>query len=384
MDADSHEFRITPQNTALITVYHRRQTDCTLLGLGKSCWIQDGVFQELDVETGRLLFEWRSSDHVLADNVFSSPCRKDGYGRSKKDAFDYFHINSVYKLPTGDFMVSARYLHAVIIVSGTTGEIVGQIGGKKNDFLDLDNALTFSWQHHAIWQGNNTMTLFDNQANNVFQTHGKHSRGMLMKVDLNNKTVSLLQSFVHPDDVVNVSQGSVQLLPESDTVLVGFGNSPTFVEYGKDGSVLCSARYAPQLVYGILDVGFVKSYRIFKKPWTGRPKTIPDIKVKNRKVYVSWNGATEVATWRLEGLDSTSHPESEYQTIQELRKNTFESSFDLADSSMRVRVAALDKHNNVLARSQGILVPSRPLVSYKQPIRRFTDASRTLDGFSLR
>lgn len=364
MVGDSHEFRITPQNTALITIYHHRQVNCSLLSLGESCWIQDGVFQDIDIETGQLLFQWRSTDHVSLADVFSSPCYKDGYGTSKKDSFDYFHINSVDKLPTGDYLVSARYLHAVIIISGKDGRIMGQIGGKNNDFKDLDNALAFSWQHHAVWHGNNLMTLFDNHANNVFKTRGKHSRGMLIEVDIENKTASLLQSFVHPDDVVNVSQGSVQLLPESGTVLVGFGNSPTFIEYSRGGRLLCSTRYAPQLLFGILDFGIVKSYRIFKKPWTGRPKTMPDVVFRGSTVFVSWNGATEVVAWRLEYSENLLEENgSNYYTIQELRKDRYETAFQLNHVHGHVRVVALDKDSNILARSRSLTVITTSTVS---------------------
>jgi hypothetical protein len=73
-----------------------------------------------------LLFEWRATDHIRMKDVFSSPSRKDGHGRSKKDAFDYFHINSVDKNDDGDYIVSARYMHAVLCISGKTGETLWQ------------------------------------------------------------------------------------------------------------------------------------------------------------------------------------------------------------------------------------------------------------------
>lgn len=351
LKGDSHEFRITAQDTALITIYHKRQADCTELGLGESCWIQDGLFQEIDIETGNLLFEWRATDHIRMSDVYSSPSHKDGHGKSKQDAFDFFHINSVDKTESGDYLISARYMHAVVCISGTTGEILWQLGGKNNHFEDLNGATDFAWQHHVTWQGNNTISVFDNHANNVFHSRSKHSKGMLIRLDMQNMTASLIQKYVHPDEILNVSQGSVQVIRETGNVFVGFGNSPTYIEYSADGDVLCSAHFGPHLIFEIIDFGLAKSYRVFKHPWVGRPKTVPDVKVKGRKAYVSWNGATEVTSWRLEAARGR---DDEFVTIQELERDGFETSFaiDTIDTTNAyVRIAALDAARGVMAYS---------------------------------
>jgi arylsulfotransferase ASST len=54
---DIHEFRITPRDTALITVYHRRRVDLSSVGGPKDGEIYDGIVQELDVASGRVLFD---------------------------------------------------------------------------------------------------------------------------------------------------------------------------------------------------------------------------------------------------------------------------------------------------------------------------------------
>ncbi|KIW52575.1 hypothetical protein PV05_08205 [Exophiala xenobiotica] len=358
LKGDSHEFRITPQGTALVTIYYKHKVDCTELGLGKSCWIQDGLFQEVDIETGDLVFEWRATDHIRMSDVFSSPSRKDGHGRSKKDAFDFFHINSVDKTDSGDYIISARYMHAVVCISSKSGDILWQVGGKNNDFEDLNGATDFAWQHHVTWQGNNTISLFDNHANNVFHSPSKHSKGMLIRLDMEKMTVRLLQAFVHPDKVLNVSQGSVQVIPASGNVLVGFGNSPTYVEFSADGKVLCNAHFAPHFIFHILDFGLVKSYRVFKSPWVGRPKTVPDVKVEHGKVYVSWNGATEVTGWRLETAKALEAKDHAFVAIQELERDGFETSFALHKDDGYVRIAALDAANGVMAYSAVVATPS--------------------------
>ncbi|PBP23733.1 hypothetical protein BUE80_DR005412 [Diplocarpon rosae] len=354
LKGDSHEFRITPQGTALIVIYKKVQTDCTDLHLGKRCWIQDGWIQEIDIETGELRFEWRATDHIKMTDVFSAPSRKDGYGRSKHDAFDFFHINSVDKMASGDFIVSARYLHAVICISAETGEIRWQLGGKNNNFRDLNGATDFSWQHHVTWLGNDTISLYDNHANHVFHSRQEHSKGMIIQLDLAHMTAELRHTYVHPDHVLNVSQGSVQVVNETGNVLVGFGNSPTYVEFTAQGEVLCQAHFAPHLTFELLDVGLAKSYRIFKHAWVGRPKTRPDVKVTRGRVYVSWNGATEVTGWRLESAPATEERGGEFVTIQEMNRDGFESSFALDRAQKYVRVVALDARKEAMASSATI------------------------------
>jgi hypothetical protein len=55
------------------------------------------------------------------------------------------------------------------------------------------------------------------------------------------------------------------------------------------------------------------SYRVYRMPWTARPETVPDVVARQVggedadsgadsdavEVYVSWNGATDVAEWRV-------------------------------------------------------------------------------------
>ncbi|KAJ9605475.1 hypothetical protein H2200_010132 [Cladophialophora chaetospira] len=359
LKGDSHEFRVTPQGTALITIYEKRQTDCTDLKLGKSCWIQDGLFQELDIETGKLIFEWRATDHIRMTDVYTTPNMKDGHGTSKQDAFDFFHINSVDKTESGDYVISARYMKAVVCVSGMTGEILWSLGGKNNDFRDLNSATDFAWQHHVTWLGNNTLSLFDNHANNVFHSPSSHSKGMIIHLDMEKMTASLRGKYHHPDKILNVSQGSVQIVNETGNVLVGFGNSPTYVEYAPNGKVLCAAHFAPHIAFEIIDFGLVKSYRIFKHhSWVGRPKTVPDVAVKGNKAYVSWNGATEVKGWRLETAPAQEAETEEFVSVQEAERDGFETSFTLKKRHKFVRIAALDASNEVLAFSATVSTAS--------------------------
>ena len=52
-----------------------------------------------------------------------------------------------------------------------------------------------------------------------------------------------------------------------------------------------------------LSLGF-ESYRTYRMPWVGLPRTRPRVAAADEPgagtdVYTSWNGATEVATWEI-------------------------------------------------------------------------------------
>jgi hypothetical protein len=367
LKADSHEFKITPQGTALITIYQKRKADCTELNLGKKCWIEDGIFQEIDIETGKLLFEWRATDHISMREVFTTPNRKDGYGTSKEDSFDFFHINSVDKMESGDYLISARYMHAAVAISGKTGEVLWQLGGKHNNFKDLGGALNFAWQHHVRWLGNNTLSLFDNHYNTVLHGPTQHSKGMIIQLDLENMTAKRIGRYVHPDGVLNVSQGSVQIVPESGNVLVGFGNAPTYVEYTREGDVLCAAHWAADIAYKFVDFGLAKSYRVFRHPWVGQPNTTPDVRTKHGKAYVSWNGATEVVAWRVERAIIKDARSDDFMEYKEVKKTGFETVINLSKHDKYVRIAALNAGRVEMAWSGEVQVEPKPSVCKMAP-----------------
>ena len=64
LSADGHEFLITPQNTALILAYTTATADLTSIGGPANQTVIDGVVQEIDIKTGKVLFQWNSADHV--------------------------------------------------------------------------------------------------------------------------------------------------------------------------------------------------------------------------------------------------------------------------------------------------------------------------------
>src|SRR5271170_5370569 len=58
LSADGHEFLITPWNTALILAYTTATANLTSIGGPADQTVINGVVQEIDIRTGRVLFQW--------------------------------------------------------------------------------------------------------------------------------------------------------------------------------------------------------------------------------------------------------------------------------------------------------------------------------------
>ena len=82
----------------------------------------EGGFQEIDVDSGAVLFEWYSLNHVDILDTVIQPNTSDvsGTGTTGTSGFDYFHINSVDKsLTTGNYLVSSRHTGTLFCVNAS-------------------------------------------------------------------------------------------------------------------------------------------------------------------------------------------------------------------------------------------------------------------------
>jgi Arylsulfotransferase (ASST) len=99
---DFHEFLITPWNTALILADTPGTANLTSLGLSAHQQVIDGVVQEIDIKTGKLLFQWDSAGHVPYSDSHA-PMPQPG------QPWDWFHINAVHLDTDGNLLISSRF-----------------------------------------------------------------------------------------------------------------------------------------------------------------------------------------------------------------------------------------------------------------------------------
>jgi hypothetical protein len=283
---DLHEFQITPQDTGLITVYDA--IDCNLESVGgpRDGAVADTLLQEIDLKTGMVMYEWHSLDHVPLQNAYDSAVHA-----SRTEPFDYFHINSIDVEQDGDLLIDSRNTWAAYDVDPQTGQVRWELGGKRSSFKEGPGAAT-AWQHDAVQQPGGAITFFDNGA--TPKVHPQ-SRAIEVSLDMASMTATLTRSYEHKNPLVAGSQGNVQALPGGDW-MVGWGQAGYLSEVNAAGQVLFNAHVPP---------GW-ESYRTFVGPWSGQPTQPPALAVVGSSAahgrataYVSWNGASEVASWRL-------------------------------------------------------------------------------------
>ena len=281
---DLHEFSITPQDTALLTIYNEARADLSPIGGQSDGLVWEGIAQELDLETGEVLFEWHSLDHVGVGESYRQ-LEKDPEG-----PVDYFHINSIEVEPDGNFLIDAKGTYAVYKVDRETGKVLWRLGGKKSDF-EMGEGTRTALQHDARRQKDGTITIFDNGAGPP-KVH-EQSRGIVVDLDMDSMKATLVKEYTHPAKPLSTSQGNMQVLPNGN-VFIGWGTEHFTSEYSKEGELLFDLEFA----------GATQSYRAFRLPWSGRPAEDPAVAARKGKgdkvrIYASWNGATGVATWRV-------------------------------------------------------------------------------------
>lgn len=401
LGADLHAFTITANDTALISIYDKKFADVeSMPGYHRKGWIWDSVFQELDLQTGEAIFEWRASDHIDVSKSYHPIGEME-----ESDPRDVYHINSVRKDTLGNFLVSSRYLRAVLYIDGITGKVLWQLGGKDNSFHDLSNgtATTFLGQHdadilehedsHNHGKKTHFITFFNNNAD-WDNTTDIQSKGARIEISLDDMTARLDLSLSTSNSnsttrpILSSSQGSYQTLPNGHIVL-GYGFNAAMAEFSETGELLCSMLFQPSSRF---DTGDVQSYRNLRFNWTGFPRdTKPSLVGEfdgssssssssssegDVKLYMSWNGATEVSRWLLEGFENNNNEEEEEKETTERRKRHsrinhrnnsvekislvakegFETIYRISSKAIShktrfVRVAALDRDDNVLGTS---------------------------------
>jgi hypothetical protein len=335
---DIHEFLITPRNTAMMTIYRRVPRDLSSVGGPSDGSIYEGVVQELDIATGRVLFEWHSATHVaLSESYAKPPAPSRG---ANADPYDYFHVNSIEIEPSGKLLVSARNTHTVYEISRSNGHILWRLGGKNSDFA-MGPGTRFAWQHDARRQPDGTITLFDNGADPPVEPR---SRILVLAVDERRHRTTLVRSYAHPSSLLASSQGNAQFLPDGH-VMAGWGAKPFFTEFDNSGTVVLDGHFGAD----------ADSYRVFRFPWHGHPAERPAISATRGagntvRVATSWNGATEVERWQLlGGADS-----SDLRLLAAAPRADFETTFVTGAGVSFVQIRALDRSGTILGSSRTI------------------------------
>jgi Arylsulfotransferase (ASST) len=332
--ADLHEFAITPQGNAVITIYAPVRADLSSVGGSRNGTLLDSIVEEINIASGRLIWEWHAYGHV---HIAESYAGKPGAATSP---YDFFHISSVQQLPNGNFLVSGRHTFAVYQINPSTGKIVWALGGKHSTFRNGPGA-NFSWQHDAMMQPNGDIMLFDNGAG--YKRTESQSRGMRIRLNTSKRQATLVRQYPHSPPVLSVSEGSVQRLSNGN-VFVGFGNNPVFAEYTQAGKQFWTGGFRSP----------VQFHRAFRLPWSGQPAGVPYAAASPTSsgtvVYASWNGATNIASWRVLAGPSP----GTLGAVASRGFNGFETGISTSSTQAYFAVQALNSSGRVLGTSAAV------------------------------
>jgi Arylsulfotransferase (ASST) len=341
-NGDHHEFLISPQNTALITIYDAVPKDLSSVGGTRDSLAVQGIVQELDIETGELLFEWRSLDHIGIEETYAKPGQDLDY-----DGIDYFHINSIDVDHDDNLLISARKTSALYKVDRKTGEVIWRLGGKRSDF-EMGEGTRFTYQHDARRLPDGTISIFDNGATvfrNGLPKVVEESRVIILDPDERKMMASLVHEYTHPDKMYADAAGNAQVLPNGN-VFVGWGRALAISEFSREGELLFDARLPPGN----------RTYRAFRFEWSANPSARPAVaadRIRDEEVeiFASWNGGTEVETWAV----LTGERPDQLEPLGAVPRDGFETAMVAHTPDRYLAVQARDRFGRTLGTSKPVI-----------------------------
>jgi len=320
--------------------------------LSKEGGVNNGVLvesaiQEYDLRTGKLLYTWNASDHIPLSQSRTQP-PINGFG------YDAYHVNAVQLLSGGRMLVSMRNTSALYMVDISSGKILWTLGGKDSSFK-VPKSAHFEWQHDAQMVNGDTVTMFDDHCcyitgAGVYLAATGPSRGLELRLNFHNHTVTqVAQYYLFGTTVHSEYMGNLQILPGGDRV-IGWGQAPFFSLYSKTGKLLFDAALpSPDM-----------SYRAYVQTWVGKPLYPPSGAASSSDghttVYASWNGATQVSSWKVLAIGSgAAHAGSVVATG---KRQGFETAIHVGSAAKSFEVEALDGAGHVLGTSRPFTVTS--------------------------
>jgi EmrB/QacA subfamily drug resistance transporter len=298
----------------------------------------DSAVQEYSLSSGKLLYSWDALDHIpLSESYASLPT--NGF------PWDAYHVNAIQPTADGGFVVSMRNTWAAYHVApAQRGRIEWTLGGKNSSFK-LGRGAAFEWQHDVALQPPSTVTVFDDHCCQItgggtFVSPTGPSRAIVLRLDQSARTATLVAQYGHGRSYDASYMGNTEPLPGGN-VFVGWGSQPAFSEYTASGEMLLDAVFPkPDL-----------SYRASLEQWVGLPLYPPSGAARTRNgratVYASWNGATQVASWRVLARSGGA-----LRPVATTARSGFETAIGVQQGYQTFEVQALDAGGRVIGSSR--------------------------------
>jgi hypothetical protein len=339
-----HEFLVSGNNAWVTANKYVSGVDLTSFGGPANGTILDSAVQEYSLRNGKLLYSWEAYEGGHIPLSESKTVGAAPMASSQATAWDAYHINAINLIGNSEFLVSMRNTRAGYLVNIATGAIQWTLGGTNSSFTFGTNA-PFEWQHDIELHAGSEVSLFDDACCALigpgkFAPPFGPSRGLVLKLDSVAHTATIVAQYAHNPTLNTSTQGDTELLGDGD-VLVGWGGQPYLTEYSRTGKVLLDASFpGPDI-----------SYRAYVEPWVGLPTYGPSGAGRRlgskTKIYASWNGATQVASWEVLAGPSASH----LSKLAVRHKAGFETAIALNHTYREFKIYALDSRGRVLGRT---------------------------------
>ena len=256
--ADFHDIQLLANGGYLLQTYDSIYVDMSQIDPGgnTNALIIILIIQEFD-SNKNLIFEWNAWEHLnIADyhnlNLTSN-------------RIVWMHGNSIHIDLDSNILVSNRRSSEVIKIDRNNGDVIWYFGGPNNEFsITNDPYNGFSRQHDVRRIENGNILLFDNGNDH----DPPISRAVEYELDESEKTANLVWDFSHPEGYVGLAMGSVQRLP----------NNNTLINWGRlldQGAVITEVDYDKNIVFEIQYPYPFYCYRVTKHTWQFETNLIP-------------------------------------------------------------------------------------------------------------
>ncbi|MBI45509.1 MAG: hypothetical protein CMG66_05025 [Candidatus Marinimicrobia bacterium] len=248
---DYHDIRLLDDGGYILQCY-----DSTWVDLGSSMpqLIRDIlVIQEFDRDNN-LILNWNALNHLSLHDYPNI--------NLNNPQITFMHGNSIEIDFDNNLLISNRTSNEIFKLDRTTGEIIWIMGGPLNEFTFIDDPLGgFNKQHDVRRIFNGNITLFDNGT----QHQPMLSRAVEYQIDEDDKTARLVWEYTHPDSIVAMSMGSVQRLPNNNTLINwGFFFETNILNIG---SYIMEVDYDKNIVFELTYPPGYYTYRATKNDW---------------------------------------------------------------------------------------------------------------------
>ena len=350
--SDVHEFLLTPSNTALFLSTKAVPMNLTPYGGPANGYIQDFAIQEIDLNTGRLVFFWDALNYIPLTNSYEPASSATSTG----NIWDVYHLNSIglTDSPTD------------IVVSGT--KPLDDLSHQQADRTDRLAARRQAEQFHVRFGCD--ILLAARRALSAEQRR-EHVRRQLLRgpngpaghapVPRALPSAQPVQHDGEPGDAVFSRRRPARRVPGQYAdacpmaTCSSAGASPQYYsEFAPGGNTDRQSGDEPALQghdaahrFGNNNMATNYSYRAYRETWVGTPYYPPVIAAVQGRgqttIYASWNGATEVKTWQVFAVNGAG-----LFPVASAAKSGFETAITVPGPGGYFQAKALDAHGTVI------------------------------------